>query len=155
MDSQSPFTTGSTVVWGLVSSLYGDLDSTTVLSLERAIYLQCIRAFEGSIAIFEALSATLSYNQVVVLEYFSVLWSQWRIKDAVLLVDHVLEFAEQHDPRYWEPGIYTLLRALRAKADLFHRGSWVKGRESLKEIKRWLYGSVPQEYTDLQVSVRI
>lgn len=152
MDPQSPSTADTKVVWGLVSSLYGGLDPATILSLERAVYLQCIRAFDESIAIFESFPTTLSYNEVIVLEYFSVLWSQWRIKDAVLLLNHVLEYAEQHDERFWELGPYTFLRVLRAKSDLYYRGSWMNGRESLKEIKGWLYGVAPQAYTDVQVS---
>ena len=154
MDPQSPSTADTKVVWGLVSSLYCELDPSLVLSLERAVYLQCIRAFDESIVIFESLPAILSYNEVVVLEHFSVLWSQGRIKDAFLLLNHVLEYAEQHDDRFWELGPYTLLRVLRAKSDLFHRGSWVNGRESLKEIKGWLDGIAPQAYTDVQVSAQ-
>ena len=116
------------IVWGLLSSLYNDLGSETISRLERAIYLRYIRAFDESIEIFESLHALHNYNPVIVSEH-----------------------AEVNDASFQDNGPYTLLRALRAKAYLFCQGSWVKGRDSLIEIRRWLYGTAPEAYTDLQV----
>lgn len=139
------------IVWGLLSSLYSELDSETISTLERAVYFRLIRAFDESIIIFESILAPYKYNPVIVSEHISTLWSQWRVQDAVHLLDDALEYAEVNDASYQETGLYTLLRVLRAKSYFFFRGSWVKGRESLIEIRRWLYGTTPEAYTDLQV----
>lgn len=152
MDSCDPPATNTQIVWGLLlSSLSSDLDSETISTLERAVYLRYIRAFDESITIFESLPAPHKYNPVIVSEHFWTLWSQRRFKDAAHLLDHTLEYAEVNDASFQENGLYTLLRVLRAKSCFFYQGSWVKGRESLIEIRRWLYGTVPEAYTDLQV----
>lgn len=139
------------IVWGLLSSLYGDLDSETISTLERAVYLRYIRAFDESKTVFESLLAPQRYNPVIVSEHFSLLWCQWRVKDAAHLLDDALEYAEVNDDSFQENGLYTLLRVLRAKSYLFYQGSWVKGRDSMIEIGRWLYRTAPEAYTDLQV----
>lgn len=139
------------VVWGLLSSLYSDLDPKTISTLERAVYLRHIRAFDESITIFESLFVTDRYNPIIVSEHFLTLWSQWRVKDAAHLLDRALEHAEGNDTSFQETGVYTLLRVLRAKSYIFYQGSWVQGRDSLIEIRRWLYGIAPEAYTDLQI----
>lgn len=139
------------VVWGLLSSLYSDLDPKTISTLERAVYLRHIRSFDESITIFESLVVTDRYNPIIVSEHFLALWSQWRVKDAAHLLDRALEHAEGNDTSFKETGLYTLLRVLRAKSYIFYQGSWVQGRDSLIEIRRWLYGIAPEAYTDLQV----
>lgn len=143
----------SQIVWGLLSSLYGGLESETISRLERAVYLRHIRAFDESIIIFESLPSSHKYDPIIISEHFSALWCQWRVKDAVHLIDHALEYAETNDASFQENGPYTLLRVLRAKSYLFYQGSWVKGRDSLIEIRRWLYGIEPEAYTDLQVRI--
>ena len=150
-DSCNSSAADTQIVWGLLTSLYNDLDAGTISRLERAVYLRYIRAFDESIEIFESLHALHNYNPVIVSEHFAALWSQWRVRDAAHLLDHALEYAEVNDASFQDNGPYTLLRVLRAKAYLFCQGSWVKGRDSLIEIRRWLYGTAPEAYTDLQV----
>ncbi|MCJ1468212.1 hypothetical protein MMC07_006840 [Pseudocyphellaria aurata] len=151
-DSCDPFAADSQIVWGLLGSLYGSLESETISRLEKAVYLRHIRAFDESIRIFESLPSSHKYNPIIVSEHFSALWCQWRVKDAAHLIGHVLDYAETNDASFQENGPYTLLRVLRAKSYLFHQGSWVKGRDSLIEIRRWLYGIAPESYTDLQTA---
>ena len=138
--------------WGLLSPLFGDLALETSSTLERAVYLRHIGAFDESIKIFESLLTLNKYNPVIIAEHFSALWSQGRVKDAAHLLDHALEHAEANDASFGEHGLYTLLRALRAKSYLFYQGSWIRGRDSLVEIRRWLHGTAPEAYTNLQVS---
>ena len=140
-------------MFGLTSSLYDDLDSETISSLEKAVYLYKIRIFSDSLAIFESFSAPLRHKPIIAAENSTALLTQWRIKDAASVLDEAILYAEGEDPTFTQPGPYTLLRALRARAGYISQGCFLKARDSLREIKHWLYGTPIESYTDLQVSI--
>lgn len=145
-DSQSGY-----IRYGTLWSLYDTLDSATISRLENAILYSELRAFKKSLAIFDAFAADLRHHPVIAVEHSMTHWLEWRLLDAAERLEETLDWAEENDEDISAPGIYTLLRIVLAKVEVFTKRDFTKARDSMKELMAWLAKTPVDQYTDVQV----
>ncbi|KAL9119341.1 MAG: hypothetical protein Q9187_004105 [Circinaria calcarea] len=136
--------------YGTLWSQYDSLDDATISRLERAILYSELRAFKRSRAIYNAFPADLRHHPVVAIEQAMMHWLEWRLLDAAERLEASLHWAQENGKDINTPGIYTLLRIVLAKVEIFTKSDFTKARDSMKELMAWLAKTPVEHYTDVQ-----
>lgn len=137
--------------YGTLWSQYDTLDDATISRLESAILYSELRAFEQSRAIYDAFPADIRHHPVVAIEQAMMHWLEWRLLDAAETLKDSLYWAQKNGKDINRPGIYTLLRIVLAKVEIFTKRDFTKARDSMKELMAWLAKVPVEQYTDVQV----
>ena len=138
-----------------LSSLYSTLDEATISQLEQAIILGRVRAFKESLEIFKSIPDQLRHNPVIAIEYAQMLWRQWSLSECSVVLEEALEFAHKNANSVNDHGIYTLLRILKGKLNVFTKGDFTVARDAMREMRIWLAETPINAYGDIEVIKRI
>ena len=139
------------VIHGTLTSLYDELEPDVVLLLEAAISYRKLRAFSEAWSIFDSFPPCTQTKSVIALEHSYLFLSQYRFKDAHLVLSNALASMNRNGYNATRRYEGILIRALLARTEFFTEGSIVKVWDSLLELRDWLGGLQIEEYTDPQV----
>jgi hypothetical protein len=134
-----------------LSPMYEDFHTPEIPNLDQAVLYGQVRAFRESLVIFDSFSTDVRQHPVVAFELSCVLYAQGRPKDSATAIKKSLLRDQPHPDVEAISDIYKLLRLLLAVMEVFCEGSFVRGRESIKEIRAWLHSTPIENYTPLQV----
>lgn len=141
-----------TEMYGALSSQYGGaLDPPNIARLEKAILFCHVRAFEKAAKIFESFPINLRNHPVIVYEHSMVYWLQWSLLDCAKVLQQAFTWAETNAKSLDQPGIYTLLRVVSAKLNVFTKADFTRARDSMREIRAWLLNIPYSQYSEIQV----
>ncbi|KAL8675534.1 MAG: hypothetical protein Q9168_000046 [Polycauliona sp. 1 TL-2023] len=140
------------IVHGSLSSLYQELELSTILLLEEAIIHRNLRNYFESVALFDALPVSSAVKAAVVLEHTWTLVAQYRFREARHVAEQGLSaFASEPLGSKSHDGPTIVLRALLAGLDALIDGSTRTCFESMQEIYSWLNAVPTVHLTDVQV----
>ncbi|KAL8995406.1 MAG: hypothetical protein Q9169_004851 [Polycauliona sp. 2 TL-2023] len=139
------------ITYGSLSSLYHELDLSTVLLLERAIVHRNLRNYVESLAIFDAFSTSTAVKAAVVLEHTWTLVAQYRFREAHCVAERGLAAFGSKIIDGKGHGPSTVLRALLAGLNALIDGSTQRCYESMQKIYGWLNNVPTVLLTDVQV----
>lgn len=141
------------VRYGSLWSQYHTLDASTIDLLEQAILYCQVRAFNESLAIYNAFPKEIQLHPIVAFEKCLTFWALWRLRECVDILREALARAGGNGSQGGssDPGIYTLLRATLGFAQIYTEGDFTQARMSLVEIRKWLLTTSIDRYNDLQV----
>jgi hypothetical protein len=137
--------------YGDIRSLHHTLDTATVARLEEAALCCCLRDFDSAAAIFQAFPVESLNHPVVAYYHSQVYWLQWLLFKCADILDRASTTANQFLPQFENTGIYTLLRLFRGSVQYYAEGHFTLVRDSVREIRSWLFDVPIQLYTDVQV----
>ena len=137
--------------YGTLPSEYGTLKPEAVSLLEKIILLYGLRSFQKTQALFDNFAAEEKYHPVVVFEHALMHLKQWTFLDGAEVLEEALSWAQANVKGFEKPGIYTLLRIFQGIMDSLTKGDFTKGRDSMREVRRWLIDVPLSKYTDVQV----
>ncbi|KAL8715414.1 MAG: hypothetical protein Q9220_000748 [cf. Caloplaca sp. 1 TL-2023] len=140
------------VVHGCLTSLYHELDTGTILLLEKAILHRKLRNYYDSLQIFDNFSSATAAKPVVILERTWTLIGQYRFSEARLVAIPGIAASRSEGRGIDSQGPLIVLRALIAGLDSLIDGSTQGCYASLQEIFQWLWVVPVTEMTDVQVS---
>ena len=133
-------------------SEYGDLDIATMARIEEAAMCCHLRDFQAALCIFDALPVEIAQHPLIVYERSQVYWLDWSLYKCEKVLEEGITWGKTHLPDSAEPGIYTLLRIALGRVRAMTRGNLTEGRNTLREVRRWLLNVSVQDYTDVQVN---
>lgn len=134
-----------------LSPKYEQFQTPEIPNLDQAVLYGQVRAFKESLAIFESFSSDVKQHPVIAYELSTILYAQGRPKDSANVITETLLHEQQHLHARDFSNIYRFLRLSLAVMEVFSEGSFVRARESLKEIRAWLLFIPIEDYTPLQV----
>ncbi|KAI4098421.1 MAG: hypothetical protein L6R37_006503 [Teloschistes peruensis] len=139
------------VFYGSLTSLYKNLDISTLLQLEKAILHRNLRNFFESLAMFDSFTGSVATEPVVCLEHTWTLVAQYRFREAHKIATRGLFAIHNSLVRNENHGVAIVLRALLAGLDALVEKSTHGCFESVTEIYDWLRPVVVEDITDVQV----
>lgn len=139
------------IVYGSLTSLYQNLDTSSVEMLEKAIIHRNLRNSVKSLAIFDAFPAPIAVHPAVVLEHTWTLIAQYRFREARSIAVRGLSSFPTKRSVGEDHGPTIVLRALLAGLDALIDGLRSGCYESLEEIYAWLSTVPVTDFTNVQV----
>lgn len=139
------------LLYSPLSPMYEYFQTPEIPSLDQAVLYGQVRAFKESLAIFDSFSSDTKHHPVIVLELSTILYAQGRPRDSASVIKETLLHDQQPPDAGPRSEIHKALRVWLAVLEILSEGSFVRARESIKEIRAWLLSVPIEDYTPLQV----
>ena len=137
--------------YGSLVSQHNTIAPSIVSLLEEAALYRGARAFASCGSIYDSIDSDYRRHPVVAYEEFLANWAQWRLLDCAKVLENALHWAETSGKDIRGYGLYTLLRIALGQTEVFTKGNFTMGRNSMREVRRWLKAATVDEYTDVEV----
>ncbi|KAL9609150.1 MAG: hypothetical protein Q9167_006062 [Letrouitia subvulpina] len=137
------------IIYGTLTSLYGDLELSDIYLLEKAIALRNLRNFDRSLVIFESFPESTAIKPAIALEHTWTLITQSRFKDAHAVATNASAWCpfETCSTNF----LPTLWRVFLAGLDIV-MGTETSNVQNVLTMISTSLADVPLEsYTDLQI----
>ena len=149
--SSNDKSTAPSYQYGSLVSQYSTIAPSVVALLEEAALYRGARAFASCGSIYDSIDSDYRRHLVVAYEEFLTNWAQWRLLDCAKVLENALHWAETNGKDIRSYGLYTLLRIALGQTEVFTKGNFTMGRNSMREVRRWLKAATVHEYTDVEV----
>lgn len=137
--------------YGCLVSQYNTITASVVARLEEAALYRGARAFTYCQSIYDSIECDYRHHPVVAYEEYLANWAQWRLLDCAKVLQDALHWAQTNGKEIQSYGIYALLRIALGQTEVFTRGNFTTGRNSMREVRRWLTTATIDQYTDVEV----